>query len=237
MVISTMGIPPCHTASAANFASCGEVVRMTGTIPIFSMRARTSCFFIKRHATFSLGSADDSGARSFHYVKNFVEGRHGGIARRGHRQRSMSGTAFYSPLSILTREKPINQTGGKRITAANTIKNLKILAIFGLIEVAVVAANGSPIISRRGGGFAKRGGDHFEGKIVQDFLNHLFEDDRIQCGQMLIHSWHFVTKGRREIFFIAEHHIHKGSNTQVNFLGALFSTDRSPQRIAIVEIV
>jgi hypothetical protein len=71
-------------------------------------------------------------------VKNFVECCHGGIARRGHRQRSMSGTAFYGPLSILTREKAINQTGGEGITAANTIENLKAFAICGLIEIAIV---------------------------------------------------------------------------------------------------
>src|SRR6202166_4638056 len=193
MVISTMGIPPCHTASAANLASSGEAVRMTGTIPIFSMRARTSCFFIKRHATFSLGSADDSGSCAFHYMKNFVKRRHGGIARCSHGQRSMSGTAFYGPLSILTREKAINQARGEGITAANTIENLEVLAIFGLIEIAVVVANSSPIIARRGGGFAERGSHDLEGKIVQYFLNHLFESFRVQGGQMLIRSGHFVT--------------------------------------------
>src|ERR1700692_1525834 len=181
MVIWTMEIPPCHTASAANLASCGVAVRMTGTIPIFSMRARTSCFFIKRHATFSTGSADDSGSRAFHYVKNFVEGRHGGIARCGHGQRSMSGTAFDGPLRVLTREKAINQTGGEGITAANTIENLEVFAIRGLIEIAIVVANSSPIISRRGGRFAKCGGDDFERKIVQDFPDHLFKGFGIEC--------------------------------------------------------
>src|ERR1700680_3355690 len=103
----------------------------------------------------------------------------------------MSGTAFDGPLRILAREKSINQTGGERITAANTIKNLEVLAVFGLIEIAVVVANRSPIISRRGGRFAERGSHDLERKIVQHFLNHLFESFRVQGRQMLIRSGHF----------------------------------------------
>src|ERR1700731_4544757 len=156
-------------------------------------------------------------------MKNFVKRRHSDIARCGHGQRSMSGTAFDGPLRVLTREKSINKTRGEGITAANTIEDLEVLAIRGLIEIAIVVANSSPIISRRGGRFAERGSHDFEGKKVQYFLNHLFESLRVQGGQMLIRSRHFVTKGSREIFFIAEHHIHRGSNAPVNLLSALFS--------------
>src|SRR5712691_869985 len=148
MVISTMGIPPCQTASAANLASCGEAARTTGTIPISSIRARTSYFFIKGDATFSVDSANDSHSCTFHHVKDFVERHHGGVARRGHSQRSMSSTAFDGPLRVLSCEKTINKTRSKRVTAANTVENLEILAILGLIEIAVVVTNRAPIVSR-----------------------------------------------------------------------------------------
>src|SRR5579863_2332007 len=46
MVISTMGIPPRATASAAKCASSAADVRMAGMMPVFSMRAHTSFLFI-----------------------------------------------------------------------------------------------------------------------------------------------------------------------------------------------
>src|ERR1700687_4624252 len=99
-------------------------------------------------------------------MKNFVKRRHSDIARCSHRQRCLIGGAFDGPLRVLTREKSINQAGGEGITAPNTVENLEVLAICGLIEIAIVVANGSPIIARRGGGFAKCCGDDFEGKVL-----------------------------------------------------------------------
>src|SRR6266852_8735535 len=163
MVISTMGIPPYQTASAANVASCGEAARTTGTTPISSIRARTSCLFIKSVPPFQRVLADNSRARALHHVKNFFERRHRRIAWRGHGQRPMSGSAFDGPQRVLSREKAIDQTRGKGIAAANSIE---ILATLGLIEIAIVEADGTPIVSCRCGRFAERAGDDFEGKVV-----------------------------------------------------------------------
>src|SRR6266436_183643 len=46
-----------------------------------------------------------------------------------------------------------------------------------------------------------------------------------------------IAKRRREIFFIAEHDIHIGSDAAVDFLGPLLSTDRTPQGIAIIQVI
>src|SRR5260370_34241518 len=184
MVISTIGIPPCQTASAANLASCGEAARTTGTIPISSIRARTSCFFIKIVAAFSINSADDSRSCTLHHVKNFVERRHGGIARRGHSQCSMSGAAFDGPLGVLSRKKAINETRSKRVTATDTVENLDILAILGLIEIALVVANRAPVVSRGVGGVAEGGGDDFEGKVGQNLPDQSFEGFGVESGMM-----------------------------------------------------
>ena len=59
MVISTIGIPPWEIASVANRASSAEDKRMAGTMPISSMRARTSSFFIETESFRQ--SARDSG--------------------------------------------------------------------------------------------------------------------------------------------------------------------------------
>src|ERR1039457_2649182 len=47
-VISTIGMPPRETASAANSASSVEDTRMDGMIPTSSIRRRTSCLFTDR---------------------------------------------------------------------------------------------------------------------------------------------------------------------------------------------
>ncbi len=44
MVISTIGMPPLQTLSAAVRASAEDEARTTGTIPICRMRSRTACF-------------------------------------------------------------------------------------------------------------------------------------------------------------------------------------------------
>src|SRR5580704_5776037 len=46
MVISTIGMPPLVTVSAAKWASSAEETRMAGMIPISRMRSHTSAFFI-----------------------------------------------------------------------------------------------------------------------------------------------------------------------------------------------
>ncbi len=48
MVISTMGMPPLHTASAAKCASSPEAVRMPGMMPISWMRVSTASLFISK---------------------------------------------------------------------------------------------------------------------------------------------------------------------------------------------
>src|ERR1700722_7248162 len=46
MVISTMGMPPWATASAAKCASSAEETRIAGMIPIFLICSQTSALFI-----------------------------------------------------------------------------------------------------------------------------------------------------------------------------------------------
>src|ERR1700724_1220187 len=46
MVISTIGMPPCITASAAKCASSAEETRIAGIIPIFLICSQTSALFM-----------------------------------------------------------------------------------------------------------------------------------------------------------------------------------------------
>src|SRR6266481_3806010 len=54
---------------------------------------------------------------------------------------------------------------------------------------------------------------------------------------MFAGSLYLIAKRRREIFFIAKHDIHIGSDAAVDFLGPLLSTDRTPQGIAIIQVI
>ena len=45
MVISTIGMPPLVTVSAAKWASSAEETRIAGMMPILLMSSQTSCLF------------------------------------------------------------------------------------------------------------------------------------------------------------------------------------------------
>src|SRR5260370_30116632 len=103
----------------------------------------------------------------------------------------MRGGGFDGPLGVLSGKKAINETRSKRVTAADTVENLEILAILGLIEIALVVANRAPIVSRGGGGFAECGGDDFEGKVVHNLPDHFVEGFGGDRGKMVLGSWQF----------------------------------------------
>ena len=68
MVISTIGIPPSVTASAAKRASSPENRRRAGMMPISSMRVRTFCFSIR----------SNSACEANRVLKNILYARSGG---------------------------------------------------------------------------------------------------------------------------------------------------------------
>src|ERR1700746_86312 len=119
----------------------------------------------------------------------------------------MRGAAFDSPLRVFSREKTINKTRRKGVASANTVENLKILAIPGLIEIACVVADRAPIVSCCRCSPAKRGGHNLERKILHPLADHLLKGFGIQGRKVLISSRDFVAERRREIFFVAKHHI------------------------------
>src|ERR1700676_958519 len=182
IVISTIGIPPRHTASAANRASWGEEARITRTIPIRSICARTSCFSMEA----VLSSAGNSCSRPLHHLKHFLERGHGCVAGSGHGQGAMSGSALDCPLWVLSGQKAVNQTRSEGVAAANAIQNLQILPIPRLKKITLAIADRTPIISRCRRRFAKRRRHDLEGKILHDFPNHLFEALRVQGGETLV---------------------------------------------------
>src|ERR1700675_562606 len=54
---------------------------------------------------------------------------------------------------------------------------------------------------------------------------------------MLIHARHFKSKRRREIFFIAEHHVNVRRNPAVYLLRGFLSSMGLPQRSSVIQII
>src|SRR6266851_875406 len=238
MVISTIGMPPWQTASAATHASPGDDARTTGTIPISMIRSRTFCLSIGVHL-FSGTSASARNARSdsLHHLHDFLEGCHGSISRRGHGERPVRGATFHRPLRILSRQKSVNQPGSKGIAPSDAVENFKVFAASCLVELAVAIAYRAPIIQSRSLSFPERGGHNLERIIFHDLRDHLLKTLNFKRGVMLIHSRHVVAERRRKISFIPEHHVDVRCNAAVDVLRLFVAAVRLPQGRAVVQVV
>src|SRR5436309_508007 len=229
MVISTMGMPPLEMASAAIRASPGDDARTTGTIPISMIRSRTFCLSIGSHLfSRTSSSARDACPDSLHHLHDLLEGCHGSVSRRGHGERPVSGATFHRPLRILSRQESVNQAGSKGIASSDAVENLKILAVFCLVELTIAITNRTPIIQSRGLSFPERGGDNLERIILQHLRDHLLETLDFERGVMFIHSRHVVAKRRREVFLIAEHDVDVRRDAAVDVLRPFFAAVRLP---------
>src|SRR6266478_3682539 len=233
MVISTMGIPPSHTAWAASSASAGDDARTTGTTPISKIRFRTPGLFIES----LLRSASNTRTGSLHHANHLLDGHHAGVARGGHCQGSMRRAAIHRPLRIFAGEQAVDEAGGKRIASSHAIKNLKVLPIPRLVELAVAITDRAPVVAGSGLGLAQGGGDHLEGKFLHHRLDHLLERFRLDVGNLFIESPYLKAQRCGKVLLVADHDIDLRCHAAVDLLSAILATNRLPQRFAVVQIV
>src|SRR6185312_14809864 len=116
-------------------------------------------------------------------------------------------------------------------------KNIEVLAIFGLIKLAVTIADRAPVVSGCGIGFAERRGDHIERIVFDDLPDHLLESIDFKIGKIGVDSGDFISQRGGKIFFVADHHIYVWRNAAVYFLCLLLPAESFPKRGAIVEVV
>src|SRR5260370_33477463 len=114
------------------------------------------------------GLAGDARADTFHHLQDFLKGDHRSVAGGGHGEGAVGGAAFYGPLRILPGEETVNETAGEGIAAANAVENFQAFAVRGLIELAIVVADGAPIIQRSCCALAPRGGNDLERIILNN---------------------------------------------------------------------
>ena len=84
---------------------------------------------------------------------------------------------------VVEFEESVDEAGGEGIAAADAVENFEVLAVDRVVELAVVPAEGGPVVVGGGVDFAKGGGGGFEiGEFGDRFFDHLFEavdlDDR-----------------------------------------------------------
>src|SRR5271155_1401921 len=201
------------------------------------MRSRTSCLSIGGHL-FSAGTlASDAGADSSHHLRDFLQGSHGSVSRSGHSERTVRGAALHRPLRIMSRQKTIYQAGSEGIAAPDAVEDFEILAVSGLVELAIAIADGAPIILRGGFCFAQSGGDNLERIFLHDRGDHLFETFHFERRVMLVHAWDFESERRGKILFIAEHDVYVRSDAAIYFLCGFLSAVGLPEGCAVIQVV
>src|SRR5438128_11015944 len=95
-------------------------------------------------------STTDARRSPLHHLLHFGQRGHAGITWRRHRQRAMRRSAFDGPLRSAIREKTIDESGGKRIAAADAVENLQIDSGGGLEKLAVAPRDRAPIVASGG---------------------------------------------------------------------------------------
>src|ERR1700722_6150818 len=150
-------------------------------------------------------SARDPCPLTLHRLQHLVVGCHGCIARRRHRQSSVSSAALHRPLSVFAREESVNSSRGEGISSTGSVVDFQVLSCGGLIEFAVVIADRAPVID--GGTLGESQSRRHYGQrwiLLNHLFNHALKIGGIQVGVLLVQARHRKTEGGREVFFISE---------------------------------
>jgi uncharacterized membrane protein YgdD (TMEM256/DUF423 family) len=108
----------------------------------------------------------------------------------------------------------------------------------GFVDLAVVVADGSPVVIGGGVDGAEGGGNGFEiGEFLDGFVHHGFEAGGLDVGEVFIKAFDGETEAGGEVFFIAYHDVDALGNAAVDFLGAFLAADAFPEAGAVVEVV
>src|SRR5215210_3552034 len=137
-----------------------------------------------------------------------------------------------------SHHQTVNEAGSERVSATDTVVDLKILARHGLVKLAVRVTDRAPIIDGRGLGVSQGRRHELEvGKLAYGALDHAPEASYIQLGVMLVQALHLETERRSEVLLVADHHVHERGQRAVDFLGPRLTANRLPERVSVIEII
>src|SRR5438067_4803946 len=238
IVISRTGTPPSRIASTTLIASSADCARTTGTsptsailrsmsslvMPFASARRRGGAAPRARRGLSPLRSASPGHPRpsALHDPQDLVQGRHRGVAGRGHGQRAVGGAALDRPLRALAGQQPIDEPGREGVAAADAVHDLEAGTRARSVELPFVVDDGAPVVHGRGARLAERGGDDPEVReLPHRALDHPAEVLGVEAGEVLVEPFHREAEGGREVLLVAEHDVHEGRELPVHLLRAL----------------
>src|SRR5688500_15986809 len=150
----------------AFIASSADCARTTGIIPTSLIVCSTSAFVISSSSIVlvplcgslclfvalfcaSLWLSVHTRRSAFHHPLDFRECRHRRVSSSRHRQCAVRRAAFNRPLWTTSRQQSLNHSGSKRLTAADTIQYLEVLAHRRLVKLTAGVTDSAPIVDRR----------------------------------------------------------------------------------------
>ncbi len=132
-------------------------------------------------------------------------------------------------LRVAGLQEAEDQPTGKAVPAAHAVEDLQLGILTAFVEFAIHPADRAPIVLRCRNDLTERRGRHFEIlELTHRLLNHLLEGVRFDLADIVVEPFHFKTERCREIFFIANHHIHVLGNFAVQFAGLGLSANALP---------
>src|SRR6266545_37035 len=112
-------------------------------------------------------------------------------------------------LRPLASQKAINQSRSERVSPADSIEYLQVLAHCRLVKFAVRKTDCSPVVHCCRLSISQRCGDNFEVRKVRcRALNHAMEIFDVDLRAVLVQSLYFQTEASGEILFVPKHDIH-----------------------------
>ncbi len=168
---------------------------------------------------------------------HFLARGHARVARRGRSQRAVRRAVFNRLLRVVEFHETELHAGRKAVAAADAVKDFEAGILPALVEFPVVPENRAPVVLRGGDDVAQRGrGDLEIGELLHRRFDHRLESIRLDVPGRLL-AFDRETERGREVFLVADHHVHILRNFAVHFLRLLETTDGFPERRAIVQIV
>src|SRR6185437_9489945 len=145
----------------------------------------------------------------------------------------MRSTAVHGVVGTPAAEKPIDESGGKRIAAAHAVEDFKVGHRASLMEAALVVAHSTPVVHGGRPGMAKGRRDDAEVGISRNCLfDHFAEVREVQLTQLLAYAFDLKAQCSGEVLFIADHHVDILRELAIDLSRACLSANCLPQRVS-----
>ncbi len=150
----------------------------------------------------------------------------------------MGGSVLDGFGGVVEFEEAVDEAAGEGVAAAYAVEDFELGAVGGFVELAVVPAEGSPVVYGGGVDFSEGCGGGFEvGEFLDGLFDHSFEVIDFDSLEVFIDAFDFEAEAGGEVFFIADHDIDVLGDFTIYFLGFGEATDAFPEGGAVIEIV